>query len=108
MRAIFVTIVANTNWVHVPTVMDLSRLVLAFCPTAYVDPALRSRFFAALFKGAGWNEPWSTPLPKPRETNLLFLFRSLANVFQDGTTLADGPWVQDVRLPPWLRHSDSI
>ncbi|RPD66480.1 phospholipase A-2-activating protein [Lentinus tigrinus ALCF2SS1-7] len=76
--------------------MDLSRLVLAFCPTAYVDPPLRARFFAALFKGAGWNEPWSTPLPKSRETNLLFLFRSLANVFQDGTTLSDGAWVQEV------------
>lgn len=77
-------------------VMDLSRLVLAFCPTAYADPALRSRFFAALFKGASWNEPWSSPLPKQRETNTLFLLRSLANVFQDGTTLKDGAWVQEV------------
>ncbi|KAH9901463.1 phospholipase A-2-activating protein [Cubamyces lactineus] len=76
--------------------MDLSRLVLAFCPTAYADPALRSRFFAALFKGASWNEPWSSPLPKQRETNTLFLLRSLANVFQDGTTLKDGAWVQEV------------
>ncbi|KAI0672866.1 phospholipase A-2-activating protein [Trametes maxima] len=76
--------------------MDLSRLVLAFCPTAYADPALRSRFFAALFKGASWNEPWSSPLPKQRETNTLFLLRSLANVFQDGTTLKDGEWVQEV------------
>ncbi|OSD08506.1 phospholipase A-2-activating protein [Trametes coccinea BRFM310] len=76
--------------------MDLSRLVLAFCPTAYADPALRSRFFAALFHGASWNEPWSSPLPKQRETNTLFLLRSLANVFQDGTTLKDGAWVQEV------------
>lgn len=76
--------------------MDLSRLVLAFCPTAYTDPALRTRFFAALFKGASWNEPWSSPLPKQRETNTLFLLRSLANVFQDGTTLKDGAWVQEV------------
>ncbi|KAI0362495.1 phospholipase A-2-activating protein [Trametes cingulata] len=76
--------------------MDLSRLVLAFCPTAYSDPALRTRFFAALFKGASWNEPWSSPLPKQRETNTLFLLRSLANVFQDGTTLKDGAWVQEV------------
>ncbi|TFK94785.1 phospholipase A-2-activating protein [Polyporus arcularius HHB13444] len=76
--------------------MDLSRLVLAFCPTAYLDPALRARFFAALFKGAGWHDPWSTPLPKSRETNLLFLLRSLANVFQDGTTLTDGAWAQEI------------
>ncbi|KAH9852688.1 phospholipase A-2-activating protein [Lenzites betulinus] len=76
--------------------MDLSRLVLAFCPTAYTDGALRSRFFAALFLGASWNEPWSSPLPKQRETNTLFLLRSLANVFQDGTTLLDGAWVQEV------------
>ncbi|KAI0780583.1 phospholipase A-2-activating protein [Trametes elegans] len=76
--------------------MDLSRLVLAFCPTAYADPALRTRFFAALFGGASWKEPWSSPLPKQRETNTLFLLRALANVFQDGTTLKDGEWVQEV------------
>ncbi|KAI0807771.1 phospholipase A-2-activating protein [Fomes fomentarius] len=76
--------------------MDLSRLVLAFCPTAYSDPTLRSKFFTAVFNGASWNEPWTSPLPKPRETNLLFLFRSLANVFQDGTVLTDGAWVQEI------------
>ncbi|KAI0822742.1 phospholipase A-2-activating protein [Trametes gibbosa] len=76
--------------------MDLSRLVLAFCPTAYADTTLRSRFFAALFHGASWNEPWSSPLLKQRETNTLFLLRSLANVFQDGTMLKDGAWVQEV------------
>lgn len=81
-------------------VMDLSRLVLAFCPTAYSDPTLRSKFFTAVFNGASWNEPWTSPLPKPRETNLLFLFRSLANVFQDGTVLTDGAWVQEVCLFP--------
>ena len=78
-------------------VMDLSRLVVAFCPTAYADPALRSKFFTAVFNGASWNEPWASPLPKSRETNLLFLLRSLANVFQDGATLADGgAWVSEV------------
>ena len=77
--------------------MDLSRLVLAFCPTAYADPPLRARFVAALFDGAQWNDPWVSPLPKPRETNLLFLFRSLANILQDGVVLGDGSWVQEVR-----------
>ena len=77
--------------------MDLSRLVVAFCPTAYEDQALQTRFFNALFAGAGWSEPWSSPLPKPRETNLLFLFRSLANFFQDGVKIGDGTWTQDVR-----------
>ena len=76
--------------------MDLSRLVVAFCPTAYEDPALKARFFNALFDGASWNEPWSSPLPKPRETNLLFLFRSVANAFQDGMALGDGAWAQSV------------
>ncbi|EJF66161.1 phospholipase A-2-activating protein [Dichomitus squalens LYAD-421 SS1] len=75
--------------------MDLSRLVLAFCPTAYADAALRARFVAALFGGAQWSDPWVSPLPKPRETNLLFLFRSLANIFQDGVVLGDGVWVQE-------------
>ncbi len=82
--------------------MDLSRLVSAFCPTAYADSALRARFVTALYTGAHWNEPWTSPLPKPRETNLLFLFRSLANIFQDGVVMDDGAWVQEVcmlRLP---------
>ena len=87
--------------------MDLSRLVSAFCPTAYADAALRARFVTALYTGAHWNEPWTSPLPKPRETNLLFLFRSLANIFQDGVVLGDGSWVQEARIishPPRL-HS---
>ncbi|KAM5530207.1 hypothetical protein V8D89_016121 [Ganoderma adspersum] len=75
--------------------MDLSRLVSAFCPTAYADAALRARFVTALYTGAHWNEPWTSPLPKPRETNLLFLFRSLANIFQDDVILGDGTWIQE-------------
>lgn len=77
-------------------VMDLSRLVVAFCPTAYAEPALRARFFTALFAGASWAEPWTSPLAKPRETNLLFLFRAVANAFQDGLALGDGAWMAEV------------
>ena len=76
--------------VSLVSVMDLSRLVVAFCSSAYEDPALRARFFNALFAGAGWDEPWVSPLPKPRETNLLFVFRSVANAFQDGAHLNGG------------------
>ncbi|THG97700.1 hypothetical protein EW026_g4355 [Hermanssonia centrifuga] len=39
-----------------------------------------------------WNEPWSSPLPKSRDTNVLLLLRGLANAFQDDTTLDNGAW----------------
>ncbi|OBZ65658.1 Phospholipase A-2-activating protein [Grifola frondosa] len=76
--------------------LDLSRLVLAFCPSAYAEPALRARLFAALFAGAEWRDPWAIPLPKHRETNVLFLLRALANVFQDSTAVGDGVWVKEL------------
>lgn len=77
--------------------MDLARLVVGHCPEAYSDATVKKRFIAALFQGAGWADPWSTPLPKPRETNILLLLRALSNAFQTSTTVGDGAWVQDVR-----------
>ncbi|EMD38180.1 hypothetical protein CERSUDRAFT_82424 [Gelatoporia subvermispora B] len=76
--------------------MDLSRLIIGFCPDAYADPAVRSRLITALFKAAEWNDPWSQPLPKQRETNTLFLIRAFANMFQESTKLGDGKWVVDL------------
>jgi phospholipase A-2-activating protein len=79
-------------------VIDLSRLVTGYCPEAFASSGLKERFFEALFKASDWTASWSLPLSKPKETNILLLFRTLANVFQEGTTIDDGAWVQQVRL----------
>ncbi|KDQ61148.1 hypothetical protein JAAARDRAFT_573658 [Jaapia argillacea MUCL 33604] len=74
-------------------VMDLSRLVVGLAPEVLSTPGLKVRFFEALIQGADWAEPWSPPLPKPRETNVLLLLRAMANSLQDGTLIGDGSWV---------------
>lgn len=70
--------------------MDLSRLTLAYCSHAFTDPDVKARFITALFRAAEWQEAWSVPLPKPRETNVLLLLRGLANAYHDGTALGPG------------------
>ncbi|KAI0782211.1 phospholipase A-2-activating protein [Abortiporus biennis] len=77
-------------------VMDLSRLVVGYCSNLLADTAIREKFISALFHGADWSEPWQIPLPKPRETNVLLLFRALANGFQDDTIIGNGVWVHQI------------
>jgi phospholipase A-2-activating protein len=57
---------------------------------------MRERFIKVLFKAANWMAPWTMPLPKYRETNVLLLLRTVANMFQDGTPIGEGTWVGDV------------
>jgi phospholipase A-2-activating protein len=78
-------------------VIDLSRLIAGFCADAFASADLRERFFASLFKAADWTLPWTTPLPKHRETNVLLLLRTLANSFQEGSPIDQGSWVSQVR-----------
>ncbi|KAF9014025.1 phospholipase A-2-activating protein [Cyathus striatus] len=75
-------------------VIDLSRLLVAFCPYA-LDNVTKDRFFGALFKAAEWTSSWSAPLSKPRETNILLLLRTIANAFQEQTSV-DGPWASQI------------
>jgi phospholipase A-2-activating protein len=76
-------------------VIDLGRLLLGFCPDVFGTPQVKEKFIEALFKAAEWEAPWTSPLPKTRETNILLLFRSLANAFQEGTKL-DNAWLVKV------------
>ena len=91
-------------------VIDLARLVIGFSPGSYSKPEVRARFFEALFQGAEWQEQWSTPIPKMRETNMLLLLRALANAFQEESTIGDGAWIKFVcgvgllRDVKWLAH----
>ncbi|KAG6868823.1 hypothetical protein C0993_009705 [Termitomyces sp. T159_Od127] len=73
-------------------VIDLSRLVTGFALEAFeVAPGLKEKFVEALFAASDWNAPWSLPLPKAKETNMLLLFRTLANIFQEKISLS-GVW----------------
>ncbi|RDB21127.1 Phospholipase A-2-activating protein [Hypsizygus marmoreus] len=76
-------------------VIDLSRLLTGFCPNAFDAPGLIDRFFEALFKACEWDASWSLPLTKPRETNILLLFRTLANAFHENISV-HGTWIAKV------------
>ena len=73
-------------------ILDLSRLLLGYCLDAFSTPGTKEKFIQALFVASEWNNPWSSPLPKHRETNVLLMLRSLANAFQEGVEI-DGEWL---------------
>lgn len=71
-------------------VIDLGRLLVGFCPEAFggqgtgLEPnVLKERFAEALFQASEWGTGWTLPLPKARETNMLLVLRTLANVFKE-------------------------
>jgi len=89
-------------------VIDLSRLLVGFCPEVFGSPSsssselLRERFVDALFKAAEWDAGWAPPLPKARETNMLLVLRTLANSFEEEKGDVDmdagsgGRWLEKV------------
>ncbi|KAJ7940186.1 phospholipase A-2-activating protein [Mycena leptocephala] len=77
-------------------VLDLARLIVAFCPEAVKAPGLKERLFECLFKAADWQTPWVKSATKPVEMNVMLVFRALANVAQEGSGAADGPWLGQV------------
>ncbi|KAH9930746.1 phospholipase A-2-activating protein [Fomitopsis serialis] len=85
-------------------VMDLGRLLLAFCSSYSQDTQLKHRFFSAMMHASSWKDPWETPLSRSRETNTLFFLRALVNTFQDNL-YGDGAWVktilQDIAQQPY-------
>jgi len=74
-------------------VIDLARLLSAFC-TGLID---NSTFFDALFRAAELST-YNTALPssKTKETNVLLVLRTVANVLQEGTKIGDGAWIKEV------------
>ncbi|KXN92255.1 Phospholipase A-2-activating protein [Leucoagaricus sp. SymC.cos] len=76
-------------------VIDLCRLLAGFSPETFRETGLTERFIEGLFKASQWSEPWSSPLPKVRETNILLVLRTFANVIQEGTQL-HGVWFKQV------------
>ncbi|CAK5265205.1 unnamed protein product [Mycena citricolor] len=77
-------------------VLDLARLVVAYCPESVQAPGVKERFFSALFKSAEFGSPWVKPTAKPVEVNLMLVFRALANVMQEGAHTTEGSWLTQV------------
>ncbi|KAJ7735276.1 phospholipase A-2-activating protein [Mycena maculata] len=77
-------------------VLDLARLIVAYCPEAVKAPGLKERLFEGLFKAVDWKTPWVKSATKPAETNVMLVLRALANVTQEGSGAADGPWLGEV------------
>ena len=80
------------------TVIDLARLICGFCHGAYADATIGRNFFRALLHAAEWQEPWETPLPKLRDTNVLLVLRAIANSLQEATPVGGDVWFNDVSL----------
>lgn len=69
-------------------VIDLCRLLAGFSPDALSGVGEVEQFIEALLKAAEWPVPWSLPLSKSRETNILLVLRTLANIIQERTQLS--------------------
>ncbi|KAF7295597.1 Phospholipase A-2-activating protein [Mycena indigotica] len=79
-------------------VLDLARLVVAYCPEAVRPAGIKERLFSALFSAADWTSSSPPPLPspsKPAEMNVMLVFRALANVMQEAAGATDGTWLAE-------------
>lgn len=76
-------------------VIDLARLVCAFSPGAYAGDGEGAAFFRALFVAAEWEQDWTAPLSKQRDTNVLLVLRAIANAAQYAS---NSDWVPVVRV----------
>ncbi|ELU45763.1 phospholipase A-2-activating protein [Rhizoctonia solani AG-1 IA] len=71
-------------------------LLIAYSPNTFEAPQTSQKLIDALFEASEWkSEPWPSPLPKHRETNVLLTLRALSNLFQVGPhkVVGTGPWV---------------
>lgn len=76
--------------------IDVLRLVLASNPTAFKATTDKSAVVNALFVTIEKDAPWETPLPKPRETNLLLVLRTVANMFQAASGPVPDSWTSSL------------
>lgn len=87
--------------------IDLCRLLAAFSPDAFSGVGEVEQFIKALLKAAEWLVPWSLPLSKSRETNILLVLRTLANITQKRTQLSSTqyslvcPSTSSIDTPPY-------
>lgn len=83
--------------------IDLSRLVFAFCPKSPFDVAgLKAKFLVALFVAAEWDgQKGSSAIPpgKVKETNTTLVLKALANAVGDwngGAEEVEAEWLSKV------------
>ncbi|KAF8759643.1 PFU (PLAA family ubiquitin binding) [Rhizoctonia solani] len=70
--------------------------LIAYSPNTFEAPQTSQKLIDALFEASEWkSEPWPSPLPKHRETNVLLTLRALSNLFQVGPhkVVGTGPWL---------------
>ncbi|PVF95555.1 PFU-domain-containing protein [Serendipita vermifera] len=79
-------------------VIDLLRLVLASSPSAFKSVENKQGIIQALFKAVQKDEAWESPLEKSRETNLLLVLRTVANMFQLPVGKVPASWTTDVMV----------
>ncbi|KAF7311257.1 Phospholipase A-2-activating protein [Mycena kentingensis (nom. inval.)] len=71
-------------------VLDLARLIVAFCPDAVRAAGVKEKLFAALFKAADWRTDNFPSPSKVQEMNAMLASRAVANVMQEAAGAADG------------------
>ncbi|EJD53176.1 PFU-domain-containing protein [Auricularia subglabra TFB-10046 SS5] len=74
-------------------VIDLARLLCAFSPGAYSGEGEALPFFRALLAAAEWEQAWTAPISKQRETNILLVLRAIANASQFSSSVS---WISEV------------
>lgn len=74
-------------------VIDLARLLSGFC----MDLIDNSTFFDALFRAADLTtDNAASPSTRAKETNVLLVLRTVANVLQEGAKIGDGVWIKEI------------
>jgi len=82
--------------IHRFPLLDLVRLIAAYCPQPLNDASLHPQFLQALLRASDWDEDWTPPISKAKERNMLLLFRATANAFQENVRVGDSPWALDI------------
>ncbi|KIY50770.1 phospholipase A-2-activating protein [Fistulina hepatica ATCC 64428] len=81
---------------HVFPLIDLTRLVTGYSWTIFDSTGLKDRLFASLFAASECNEPWTPPISRTREVNLMLTLRVLANLFHETSDFNDVAWLEKV------------
>jgi phospholipase A-2-activating protein len=93
---------AYISWFDL-SVIDLLRLILASNPLAFKSVQDKQGIIRALFKSVQRDQAWVSPLEKSRETNLLLVLRTIANMFQLIAGKVPASWTSDVGIYPGLQ-----
>lgn len=79
-------------------VLDVCRLIMAYPLHAPLTPSSREKLFDSLFKACDWTAviTGEKAMTKSQETNVLLLFRTIANSLQEETPENGALWITQV------------